>query len=82
MSIKYPTNKSFNRLLEIACKGTTVSTKELLRELVNYGYQNFKDLDLTLEDLKMIVSDIADSKEISALYTHASGTRSEVETQD
>ena len=82
MSIKYPTNKSFNKLVEIACKSTNVSTKELLRELVNYGYQDFKELDLTLEDLKMIVSDIADSKEIATLYTHTSGTRSEVKTQD
>ncbi len=82
MSIKFSNYKSFNKLIGKACKGTTVTTKELLRELVDNGYQNFKELDLTLEDLKMIVSDIADSKEISALYTHTTSTRSEVEVQD
>lgn len=82
MSIKYPNNKSFNKLIGKACKGTTVSTKELLRELVYIGYKNFKELDLTLEDLKIIVSDIADSKEISASHTHVSGTRAEVEAPD
>ncbi len=68
-------NIAFNKLIEKACKGTIVSTKELHRDLYNSGYHDLYDLDLELEDLKMIVSDIADSKEISSLHTHASGTK-------
>lgn len=67
--------KQFHKLLEKACKGTSVTSKELLRELVNAGYRNLDDIDLALEDLKMIVSDLVDSKEISALHSHPAGTR-------
>lgn len=62
-------NKRFLKMLENACKGTLVTPKELSQELVTGGYKALKEINLSLEDLKAIVSDIADTKEIAALYS-------------
>ncbi len=72
----------FHKLLEKACKGTSITPRELIRELVYSGYKNLYDLDLTLDDLKMIVSDLEDSKETSVLYSYRSGTRTEMDVND
>ena len=74
--------KQFHKLLEKACKGTSITPRELLRELVNSGYKNLYDLDLSLDDLKMIVSDLEDSKETSVLYSYRSGAKTEMNVND
>ena len=62
------TNKnSFRKLIEKACKGTTVSPREVHQEIFNCGYKNFMELGLTLEELKTIVSDIAESKAVRGI---------------
>ena len=81
MNIKKPSKNAFNKLIEKAYKGSNVSTKELHREFDNNDYKNFKALNLTLEDLKMIVSDIADSKETSTSHIQARSPRVDVEAQ-
>ena len=81
MNIKRPKKNAFNRLIEKACKGTDVSTRELYREFASNGYGNFKDLNLTLEDLKLIVLDISDSKETPITHAHVKAQNLWVETQ-
>jgi hypothetical protein len=76
MAKDFDEKKYFHTLLEKACKGTNVTAKDLLRELVNSGYKNIYSGDLSLEDLKMIVADLVDSKEISEMYSHKSGKKS------
>ena len=81
MNIKRSKKSGFNRLIEKACKGTAVSTREFYREIASNGYKNFKDLDLTLEELKSIVLDIADSKETTTTHIHAKAPKFEHEAQ-
>lgn len=79
MNFKKHNKNAFNLLIEKACKGTDVSTRELYRELVNYGYSNLKDLELSLEDLKAIVADISESKESTITHIQTKASRTEVD---
>ena len=79
MNIKKPYKNTFNRLIEKACKGTDVSTRELYREFINYGYSNFRDLELSLEDLKAIVADISESKESTITHIQTKAPRTEID---
>lgn len=65
MAKDFDNKKHFQTMLEKACKGTIVTPRELLRELVISGYKNLYSGDLSLEEVKMIVVDLVDSKEIS-----------------
>jgi hypothetical protein len=79
MNFKMHNKNAFNLLIEKACNGTDVSTRELYREFVNYGYSNFKDLELSLEDLKAIVADISESKESTITHIQTKASRTEVD---
>lgn len=79
MDIKKNKKSAFNRLIEDACKGTDVSTRELHRELVNFGYSSFKDLNLSLDDLKDIVTDISESKETPLTHIQTKPPRTEID---
>ena len=79
MNIKKPNKNAFSRLIEKACKGTDVSTRELHREFINYGYSNFKDLELSLEDLKAIVAGISESKESTITHIQTKSSSTEVD---
>lgn len=72
----------YQKLLETACKGTPVTPKELLRELVYTGYKKYYDIDLGLDDLKSIVADLVDSKEIAELANRNNGAKPEMEITD
>lgn len=68
-------NKRFQKMLEKACKGTLVEPKELSQELVTGSYKALREIDLSLEDLKAIVSDIEDTKEIAVMYSQGCTTK-------
>lgn len=88
MAKNFDDKKYFNSLLEKACRGTSITPKELLRELVTSGYKDIYSSDLRIEDLKMIIADLVDSKEISDMYRQKSGKKmataeiEEVEIED
>lgn len=75
MSNSNNVNKRFQKMLEKACKGTFVTPRELNQELVAGSYKNLKEMDLSLEDLKLVVSDIEDTKEIAAMYSQGCSTK-------
>jgi len=79
MSKDLDDKKRINRLLERACKGTSVTSKELLRELVTSGNMNLYEIGLNLDDLKSIVADLAESKEISELTSKTSKAKTKFE---
>ncbi len=56
------------RILEKACKGTSVTTRELFVELTQDDLASVKNGELTAEDLRLLVLDLADSKENAQLY--------------
>ena len=78
MASDFDNKKYFHSLLEKACKGTPIISKELLRELITSGYKNIYDSDLSVDDLKMIVADLIDSKEISEQHSQRSGKKNTV----
>ena len=75
MNIKKQKKNAFNILIEKACLGTDVSIRELHRELLNFGYSKYKDLDLSLDDLKGIVADISESKETPTTHIQSKQSR-------
>ncbi len=79
MNIKKSNKNAFNKLIEKACEGTDVSSKELYREIINNGYGNFKELELSLEDLKVIVADISESKESIVTHIQTKTQRTDVD---
>lgn len=54
--------------LEAACKGTSVTTRELIKELTIDDIADIKSGDLTTADLVNIVLDMADDKDNAKLY--------------
>lgn len=56
------------KILEKACKGTAVTTRELITALSAYDLAAIREGEITAEDLKTIVSDIADDKENADRY--------------
>lgn len=55
-------NFELQSLLSIACEGTSVTVRELIKVLSIEEITMIKSGDLTLDDLKEIVCDIADSQ--------------------
>lgn len=58
----------FQSLLLAACEGTSVTTRELVKELSSEEITLIKSGDITLDEIKEIVLDLADSKNNEPLY--------------
>ena len=58
----------FQLLLLAACEGTSVTTRELIKELSSEEVTLIKSGDITLNEIKEIVLDLADSKDNEPLY--------------
>lgn len=54
--------------LKSACKGTSVTTRELLKELTSEDLVEIKTGEMTVDDLKNVVLDLADNKDNAKLY--------------
>ena len=62
MSAKTNTN-ILQAALEVACKGTTVTPRELIKELSKDELLEIKSGDLTVADLRNLVTEMADDKD-------------------
>jgi len=58
----------FQLLLLAACEGTSVTTRELVKELSSEEITLIKSGEISLDDIKEIVNDLADSKDNEPLY--------------
>ena len=58
----------FQRFLQAACKGTTVTPRELVVALTIDDIRRIKSGDLIIDDVREIVKDLADSKDNAAIY--------------
>ena len=58
----------FQLLLLAACDGTSVTTRELVKEFSLEEIALIKSGDITLDEIKEIVLDLADSKDNEPLY--------------
>lgn len=66
---KEKTRKSiFQKTLEKACSGTSVTTRELIAALNSYDLAAIREGEMDAEDLKTLVLDIADSKDNASRY--------------
>tara|TARA_R110002096_G_scaffold78934_11_gene185512 strand:+ start:1227 stop:1478 length:252 start_codon:yes stop_codon:yes gene_type:complete len=54
--------------LETACKGTSVTTRELVKELTVDEIAEIKSGDITAADLVNLVLELADNKDNATLY--------------
>ena len=72
----FDSKKYFQKQLENACKGTPVTPRELLRELLNSGYKNLYSGELSTDELEMTVADLVESKEISGATNSKRGKAS------
>ncbi len=68
-------SNEFQRLLQRACKGTSVTTRDLVRELTLNDIASIKTGEIGLDYIKEIVSDLADSKDNESLYKVPIGKR-------
>lgn len=59
---------SLQTILETACKGTSVTTRELLKELTTDDLADIRNGDMTFEDIVSLVMDLADNKDNITLY--------------
>ena len=86
MTMSYAINnkKTFNKILKEACKGTSVSPKEVIQDLIRGGAIDLFYLDLSKEDVQLIVADLVESKEISSspFYSNTVSTRRDSEPID
>ena len=71
MSKEFDTTVNFQWALKCACEGTDVTTRELLKTLAWDDIARIKEGEITVEDLRLTVMELADSKEKAALYTVA-----------
>ena len=55
-------------ILETACKGTSVTTRELFKELTIDDLAEIKNGDMTATDLANLVLELADNKDNIKLY--------------
>ena len=67
MSDKISTS-SLQAILEAACKGTSVTTRELLKELTTDDLADIRYGDMTISDLMNLVLELADNKDNIKLY--------------
>ncbi len=58
----------FQSQLQAACEGTSVSTRELVKELSVEEIALIKSGDISLEEIKETVRDLADTKDNEQLY--------------
>ena len=63
-----PAKSRFQKTLEQACQGTSVTTKELIAELTKYDLEAIREGEMTADDLKPLVFDIADGKDNANIY--------------
>ncbi len=74
--------KKFQKMLEKACKNSAVTPKELLRELVSSGYNNIYECEFGIDELKYIIDDLEDAKEIAEFHSHKSSKNQNYEASD
>jgi hypothetical protein len=55
-------------ILETACKGTSITARELIKELTAADLAEIMSGDMTAADLKSLVLDLADDKDNAQLY--------------
>ncbi len=55
-------------ILETACKGTSVTTRELLKELTIDDLADIRNGDMTTDDIVSLVLELADNKDNIKLY--------------
>jgi hypothetical protein len=55
-------------ILETACKGTSVTTRELIKELTIDDLADIKSGDMSAADLTSLVLELADNKDNEVLY--------------
>ena len=60
-------------MLKQACAGTSVSTRELVKELSFSNLTDLREGELTVDDLREIVLDLASGKDDSILFEIAPG---------
>ena len=59
----------FQSVLKSACEGTRVTTRELLKTLAWEDIARIKEGEITVEDLRLTVLELEDSKDKASLYT-------------
>ena len=69
-------SNEFQSLLLAACKGTSITTRELVKELSFEEITLIKSGDISLEEIKEIVIDLADTKDNEQLYKVSLGKKS------
>lgn len=65
------TSNVFQAIVQKACEGTSITTKELIKTLDWEDIARIKEGELTVEDLRLTVLELADSKDMAAVYTTA-----------
>ena len=65
----------FQKLLQTACKGTSVTTRDLAKELTLNDIASIKAGEIGLDYIREIVSDLADSIDNESLYKVPIGKR-------
>ncbi len=55
-------------ILEAACKGTSITTRELIKELTIDDLADIKSGDMSAADLMSLVLELADNKDNEVLY--------------
>jgi hypothetical protein len=55
-------------ILKTACKGTSVTTRELLKELTTDDLADIRNGDMTTDDIVSLVLELADNKDNIKLY--------------
>jgi exopolyphosphatase/pppGpp-phosphohydrolase len=68
MAKEKTTKSPFQKTLEKACAGTSVTTRELVAALNTYDLAAIREGDMDAKDLKSLVMDIADSKDNASRY--------------
>ena len=61
-------SNEFQSFLIAACEGTSVTTRELVKELSLEDIALIKSGDISLDEIKEIVLDLADAKDNELLY--------------
>lgn len=76
MAKKFDNKQYFQTQLEKACKGTVITPRELLRELINSGYKNLYSGGILYDELEVTVADLIDSKEVTGANNPKNGKAS------
>lgn len=68
MSKENSAKNILQKTLTEACQGTSVTTRELIAELSKYDLTAIREGEMTADDLKPLVLDIADGKDNVNVY--------------